>query len=77
MGFAGAIAEIGVPDDRILSTLLLFNAGVEVGQVAFCIAFFALVSGLTKMKWQSKFQEFLGYTVGLTGILLIVERGLG
>ena len=34
-GFAGALAEIGFPEDAIAMALLLFNVGVELGQVAF------------------------------------------
>jgi hypothetical protein len=34
-GFAGALAEIGFPEDAIAMALLLFNVGVEIGQVAF------------------------------------------
>ncbi len=36
-GFAGALAEIGFPEDAIAMALLLFNVGVEVGQVAFIV----------------------------------------
>ncbi len=34
-GFAGALAEIGLPADAVGSALLLFNLGVELGQLAF------------------------------------------
>ena len=33
-GFAGALAEIGLPPDGIAVPLLLFNLGVEAGQLA-------------------------------------------
>lgn len=33
-GFAGALKEIGLPDGAVLGALLLFNLGVEVGQLA-------------------------------------------
>ena len=33
-GFAGALKEIGLPDGAVLQALLLFNLGVEVGQLA-------------------------------------------
>lgn len=32
-GFAGALAEIGLPDDARAIALLLFNVGVEIGQL--------------------------------------------
>lgn len=34
-GFAGALADIGLPSDARATALLLFNVGVEVGQLAF------------------------------------------
>ena len=34
-GFAGALAEIGLPDGAVWVALLLFNLGVELGQLAF------------------------------------------
>ncbi len=33
-GFAGALSDIGLPKDNLLVALLLFNIGVEVGQLA-------------------------------------------
>ena len=33
-GFAGALADIGLPKDNALLALLLFNLGVEIGQLA-------------------------------------------
>ncbi len=38
LGFAGALAEVGLPSEAIASALLLFNAGVELGQVAVAMA---------------------------------------
>jgi hypothetical protein len=37
-GFAGALSELGVPEGGVLGALLLFNIGVELGQIAFVIA---------------------------------------
>lgn len=34
LGFAGALAEIGLPDGAIVPALLFFNLGVELGQLA-------------------------------------------
>jgi hypothetical protein len=41
-GFAGALTEIGLPPDAIAPALLLFNVGIEVGQLTFVLALFAL-----------------------------------
>ncbi|WP_165452633.1 HupE/UreJ family protein [Paenibacillus thalictri] len=34
MGFAGAISEVGLPEEYMVSSLLSFNLGVEAGQLA-------------------------------------------
>jgi len=41
-GFAGALSEVGLPQTDIPLALLLFNGGVEIGQLVFVGAFFAL-----------------------------------
>lgn len=45
LGFAGALAEIGVPAQAIAGSLLAFNLGVEAGQLLFiaCVATLALL----------------------------------
>ena len=37
MGFAGALAEIGLPQNNIPLALLFFNIGIEIGQIAFVL----------------------------------------
>lgn len=43
-GFAGALAEVGLPQNAIPVALLFFNVGVEIGQLVFIGAIFALVA---------------------------------
>jgi hydrogenase/urease accessory protein HupE len=38
LGFAGALAEVGLPHEEIPAALLSFNLGIELGQVAFVLA---------------------------------------
>jgi hypothetical protein len=38
LGFAGALAEIGLPAGEIPLALFSFNAGIEIGQIAFVLA---------------------------------------
>ncbi len=56
LGFAGALADIGLPKGEEIWALLLFNLGVEVGQILFvCLALAVLwLAGkisLDKRKW--------------------------
>lgn len=43
-GFAGALAETGLPADNIPLALLLFNIGIEAGQLAFVAAVLTLLA---------------------------------
>lgn len=42
LGFAGALAEVGLPQNAIPLALLFFNVGVEIGQLLFIAAILAL-----------------------------------
>lgn len=43
-GFAGALSEVGLPQNAIPVALLFFNIGVELGQLLFIAAVFAVVA---------------------------------
>tara|TARA_B100000900_G_scaffold390937_1_gene385071 strand:- start:744 stop:1736 length:993 start_codon:yes stop_codon:yes gene_type:complete len=43
LGFAGALSDIGLPEDAIGMSLLLFNLGIEIGQLLI-IALFLIVA---------------------------------
>jgi len=55
LGFAGALAEIGLPRDALVPALLLFNVGVEAGQLAFVAAVIALrrllPAAMPRLRW--------------------------
>jgi len=43
LGFAGALAEVGLPPLSIPMALLFFNVGVEIGQLIFIAAVLAVI----------------------------------
>jgi hydrogenase/urease accessory protein HupE len=45
LGFAGALAEVGLPQNSIPLALLFFNVGVEIGQLLFIAAVLAVIAG--------------------------------
>ncbi len=75
-GFAGTLARIGIPHAEIPLALLLFNCGVEVGQLAFVLAFLALVSSLRdlELKWPRWAQESVPYAFGATAACWFIQR---
>ena len=44
LGFAGALAEVGLPQNAIPLALLFFNVGVEIGQLIFVVAVLAVAA---------------------------------
>ena len=46
LGFAGALAEIGMPQNDIPLALLFFNLGVEIGQLVF-------IAGVIGVQWMA------------------------
>ncbi|MFU8814497.1 MAG: HupE/UreJ family protein [Pseudomonadales bacterium] len=49
-GFAGALADIGLPRDQLASSLLLFNLGIEAGQLG-VIAVMLAIGWLVRRLW--------------------------
>ena len=48
-GFAGALAEVGLPGNAIPTALLFFNIGVELGQLAFVAIVMAAIALLRRL----------------------------
>jgi hydrogenase/urease accessory protein HupE len=57
-GFAGALAEVGLPQHAIPVALLFFNIGVEAGQLIFVAAVLSLI-------WLSRYAASLLFETGL------------
>jgi hypothetical protein len=52
-GFAGALAEVGLPRGEVPLALALFNVGVEAGQILFVGAVLVLLALARRIRWQS------------------------
>ncbi|MEB3177947.1 MAG: HupE/UreJ family protein [Nostocaceae cyanobacterium] len=51
-GFAGALAEVGLPPQDIPPALLFFNLGVEIGQLAFVLGVIGVMESLKRLPWK-------------------------
>ncbi len=58
-GFAGALADIGLPRDQLALSLFLFNVGIEVGQLA-------IIAVLLAVLWCARL---------IAGSIALAERG--
>jgi HupE / UreJ protein len=55
MGFASSLNEIGLPPGKFYTSIIAFNAGVELGQVAIILAMFGLlIIPLRDKSWYRK-----------------------
>ena len=69
LGFAGALADIGLPKGTEIWALLLFNLGVEIGQILFVAAVLAgywLISRMQidRQKWLARPALYLVGSLG-------------
>jgi hypothetical protein len=78
MGFAGALAETGLPQDNVPLALLFFNIGIEVGQLAFILLVWAIWLVIRKplAPWQDKLFPIPVYILGSLSAMWCIERGL-
>jgi hydrogenase/urease accessory protein HupE len=78
MGFAGALAEIGLPQSNVPLALLFFNIGIEVGQIAFILlllgAWWLVKRPL--LRWQERLLPVPIYVLGGLSAMWCIERGV-
>jgi hydrogenase/urease accessory protein HupE len=76
LGFAGALAEVGLPQGEIPLALLAFNVGVELGQLAFIAA--VLFAGLILRRFVGVIPRWspqaASYAIGATASFWMFER---
>jgi len=79
LGFAGALAEVGLPSQAIPLALLFFNVGVEIGQLLFIAAVLgsgALVRRLA-LPWPHWATDVAPYLIGGLAAYWTIERVAG
>ena len=82
-GFAGALREIGIPEEAIGRALVLFNLGVEAGQLMFLGAA-AVLWGLWRRTqgdrqergsvWARRFERVAVYGIGVASVFWCLQR---
>lgn len=74
-GFAGALAEIGLPHGDIPPALFAFNVGIELGQIAFATAVLVVIATLPR-RWHAASRLAAAYAIGGLAMLWVFERAL-
>jgi hydrogenase/urease accessory protein HupE len=84
-GFAGALAEVGLPQHAIPVALLFFNVGVELGQLVFVAAVLSLIWSLRHVAsrlWEAplvrrtfdRLDAAIAYGIGIVAAYWLIER---
>lgn len=74
-GFAGALADIGLPANNIPIALLFFNLGVEVGQLLFVVVTLLIVMPIGRYidRWPN-WRITPAYAIGIAGAFWFFQR---
>jgi hydrogenase/urease accessory protein HupE len=78
LGFASALHEVGLPQTQVPAALAFFNAGVELGQLAF--VFFVLLILKTVRKFlpvPGSWAKIPAYAIGSVAAFWLIDRVAG
>ncbi|MBL9136145.1 MAG: HupE/UreJ family protein [Verrucomicrobiales bacterium] len=75
-GFAGALGEIGLPNQDIPLALLLFNVGVELGQLLFVAAVLSAIALIRRWATRipARLQRIPAYGIGSIASYWLIAR---
>ncbi len=75
-GFASGLAAIGLPQADIPLALLMFNVGVEIGQLAFVALILLMVRAfkVLEVHWPRSVELLPAYVVGSLGAFWTIQR---
>jgi hypothetical protein len=75
-GFAGALAEVGLPQTAVPMALLMFNVGVELGQLLFVAGMLGIRTALARFPGAlpQRAQAVPAYVIGTVAMFWVIER---
>ena len=78
LGFAGALAEVGLPTAEIPLALFSFNVGIELGQLAFVGAVLLVAAALRKVPvaWPQWAKAVPAYGIGTMATFWFLQRAI-
>jgi len=78
-GFAGALSDVGLPENEVTLALLMFNVGVELGQLFFIAVILLMILFLRKIRksWPKWVNQVPAYGIGSIAAFWLIERVVG
>ena len=77
LGFAGALSEIGIANNQMLLSLLFFNVGIEIAQIALIPIPLLIFYLSTKINIQNYSQIAASLVIGSMGAYWLIDRVIG
>lgn len=76
LGFASALAAVGLPQKHIPLALGFFNVGVEAGQISFIVIVLMVLKTITAVKkdWPVWLKKIPAYGIGSMAAFWLIER---
>jgi len=74
LGFAGALKEIGLPEQHANMALLTFNLGVEAGQLVVIALAWLVVLVSRKFTWTTTARQVILYGIGSISVFWTLSR---
>ena len=75
LGFAAVLSDFGLPKTDLVSSLLAFNIGVELGQLTIIFVALLMTFAIQKKAWyRQRVQIPVSIVIGLVGCYWFVER---
>ena len=77
LGFAGALSDIGIANDQMLLSLLFFNIGIELAQIALIPIPLILIYVASKINFENYLQITASLCIGGMGFYWFIDRVIG
>ena len=77
LGFAGALSDIGIANDQMVLSLLFFNIGIELAQIALIPIPLILIYVASKINFQNYLQITASLSIGGMGFYWFIDRVIG
>lgn len=74
LGFAGALKDIGLPEQHANIALLTFNLGVEAGQLMVIGLAWLLVLAVRRLTWMATARRIVLYVIGSVSVFWTLSR---
>ncbi len=74
LGFASALQEMHLPQANVVASLVGFNVGVEIAQIAVVSLAYLALDAVRNRSWSLSFRQWVSVSTAVVGIIWFVQR---